>query len=73
MAEQEGSPILAAVPTGAAEVEVISQNGYGAVRTLAEQGVSKKSIARRLGLDIKMVWKWLRRSWAQGRRQPRGW
>ena len=29
MAEQQGSPILEAVPTGAAEGEVITQNGYG--------------------------------------------
>ncbi len=72
MAEQEGSPILDAVPSGAAEGEVITQNGYGAVRTLAEQAVSKKSIARRLGLDVKTVRKWSRRSWAPGKRQPRG-
>ena len=72
MAEQEGSPILDAVPAGAVEDEVIAQNGYGAVRTLAEQGVAKKSIARQLGLDVKTVRKWLRRSWAPGKRQRRG-
>jgi len=72
MAEQQGLPILEAVPAGAAEGEVITQNGYGAVRTLAEQGVSKKAIARQLGLDIKTVRKWLTRSWVPGRRQPRG-
>jgi len=72
MAEQQGLPILEAVPTGAAEGEVITQNGYGAVRTLAEQGVSKKSIARQLGLDIKTVRKWLRRFWTPGRRPARG-
>jgi len=72
MAEQQGSPILDAVPTGAAEGEVITQNGYGAVRTLAEQGVSKKAIARQMGLDVKTVRKWLRRSWAPGKRRARG-
>lgn len=72
MAEEQRSPILDAVPTGAAEGEVITQNAYGAVRTLAEQGVSKKAIARQLDLDIKTVRKWLRRSWAPGKRRPRG-
>ena len=72
MAEQQGSPILDAASTGAAEAEVITQNAYGAVRTLAEQGVSKKSIARQLDLDVKTVRKWLRRSWAPGTRRARG-
>lgn len=72
MAEQQGLPILDAVPTGAAEGEVITQNAYGAVRTLAEQGVSKKAIARQLDLDVKTVRKWLRRSWAPGKRRARG-
>lgn len=72
MAEQERSPILDAVPTGTAEGLVITQNSYGAVRTLAEQGMSKKAIARRLDLDVKTVRKWLRRSWAPGTRRARG-
>jgi transposase len=72
MAEEQRSPILDAVPTGAAEGELITQNRYGAVRTLAEQGVSKKAIARQLDLDIKTVRKWLRRSWAPGKRRSRG-
>ncbi len=72
MTEQQRSPTLDAVPTGAAEDEVITQNGYGAVRTLAEQGASKKSIARQLGLDVKTVRKWLTRSWAPGKRGARG-
>lgn len=72
MAEQQRSLILDAAPVGAAEGEVITQNLYGTVRTLAEQGASKKSIARQLDLDVKTVRKWLRRSWAPGKRQPRG-
>ena len=71
MEEVRGSPILAAVPEGTAEAEVITENLYGAVRTLAEQGVSKKSIARQFDLDVKTVRKWLRRSWAPGKRRPR--
>ena len=72
MEQAERSPSLTAAPTGAVEGEVINQNVYGAVRTLAEQGVSKKAIARQLGLDVKTVRKWLRRSWARGRRRARG-
>lgn len=72
MSKQQRSPILEAVPTGAAEGEVITQNVYGAVRTLADQGASKKSIARQLGLHVKTVRKWLRRSWSPGKRAPRG-
>ncbi len=53
MEEQPGSPILAAVPEGTAEGEVITQNRYGAIRSLFEQGHTKKAIARELGLDPK--------------------
>src|SRR2546422_6607369 len=72
MQESKSSPSLTAAPTGAAEGEVINQNVYGAVRTLAEQGAPKKAIARQLGLDVKTVRKWLRRTWAPERRRARG-
>src|SRR2546426_2128215 len=72
MQESKSSPSLTAAPTGAAEGEVINQNVYGAVRTLAERGAPKKAIARQLGLDVKTVRKWLRRTWAPERRRARG-
>lgn len=72
MEQAQRLPILVAAPGGAAEGEVITQNVYGAVRALAEQGRSKRSIARELDLDVKTVRKWLRRSWAPGKRRPRG-
>src|SRR5712691_1323550 len=72
MQEPKSSPSLTAAPVGAAEGEVINQNVYGAVRTLAEQGASKKAIARQLGLDVKTVRKWMKRSWAPERRRARG-
>src|SRR2546426_5548425 len=72
MQEPKSSPSLSAAPVGAAEGEVINQNVYGAVRTLAEQGAPKKAIARQLGLDVKTVRKWLRRTWAPERRRARG-
>jgi len=56
--------MLAAAPGGAVEAEVTNQNVYGAIRTLYEQGVSKKAIARQLGLHVQSVRKWLNRSWA---------
>src|SRR5437867_11151690 len=72
MQEPKSSPSLTAAPVGAAEGEVINQNVYGAVRTLAEQGAPKKAIARQLGLDVKTVRKWLRRTWVPERRRVRG-
>jgi transposase len=51
---------------------VINQNVYGAIRALAEQGESKKGIARQLGLDVKTVRSWLRRPWRVQTRRPRG-
>src|SRR5258706_884904 len=72
MQESKISPSLTAAPAGAAEGEVINQSVYGAVRTLAEQGAPKKAIARQLGLDVKTVRKWLRRSWTPERRRARG-
>lgn len=72
MEQAERSPSLTAAPTGAVEGEVINQNVYGAVRTLAEQGASKKAIARQLGLDVKTVRKWLKRLWAPAKRRARG-
>jgi transposase len=72
MQEHVPSPSLTAAPAGAAEGEVINQNVYGAVRTLAEQGAPKKAIARQLGLDVKTVRKWLRKTWRPQQRRPRG-
>ena len=72
MQEPKSSPSLTAAPAGAAEGAVINQNVYGAVRALAEQGAPKKAIARQLGLDVKTVRKWMKRSWAPQRRRARG-
>src|SRR2546425_9724977 len=72
MQDSGSSPSLSAAPVGAAEGEVINQNVYGAVRTLAEQGAPKKAIARQLGLDVKTVRTWLRRTGAPERRRARG-
>src|SRR5512145_2527730 len=72
MEEATRSEILPATPEGVAEGEVTNQNVYGAIRTLFEQGVRKKTIARQLGLDVKTVRKWVNRSWApQHRRRSR--
>jgi transposase len=68
MEEASRSEILPATPEGVAEAEVTNQNVYGTIRTLFEQGVSRKAIARQLGLDVKTVRKWLKRSWARQQR-----
>jgi transposase len=72
MDPNERSLSLTPAPQGAGEGEVINQNVYGAVRALAEQGVSKKGIARQLGLDVKTVRSWLRRPWRAQTRRARG-
>ena len=72
MEHAQRSLSLTTAPEGAVEGEVINQNVYGAVRTLAEQGAAKKAIARQLGLDVKTVRKWLRRTWSPERRRARG-
>jgi transposase len=69
----EGLEMLPAAPEGAVEGDLISQTAWGAVRSLFEQGWSKRSIARELCLDIKTVRKWARRNWEpQRRRRSRG-
>ena len=72
MDEQHEVDTLGAGPGGGAEGELISESQWGAVRALFERGVSRKAIARELGLDIKTVRKWLRRSYEPQRRRSRG-
>jgi len=70
--EQERSEILAVVPSGAAEEELLGQGTVAAIREMRLRGKSKKAIARELDLDIKTVRKWSREEWAPQRRRPRG-
>jgi transposase len=68
MDKESGEEMLAVAPEGAAEVWLIEESTWKAVRGLREQGLSRKAIARELELDIKTVRKWLGRSWAPQRR-----
>jgi len=63
--------MLAVVPAGAAEEPVIGESVWGAVWALRERGSSRKAIARKLGLDIKTVCKWLRQEWCSATCQTR--
>jgi transposase len=72
MDERDEVDTLGVSPGGDAGGEVISETQWGAVRALFERGMSRKAIARELGLDIKTVRKWLRRSYAPQRRRARG-
>ncbi len=63
MEQAARSAILTTAPGGAVEGDVTSQNVYGAIRTLWEQGVSKRAIARQLGLHVQSVRKWIKQSW----------
>jgi len=64
--------MLPATPESVVEAEVTNQNVYGAIRTLFEQGKSKKAIARELGLHVQSVRKWLSQNWTpQTRRRAR--
>jgi transposase len=51
---------------------LLSESQFGAVRSLFERGVSRKAIARELGLDVKTVRKWVRQSFAPQPRRARG-
>jgi transposase len=74
MDEKSGQEMLAVAPEGATEVSLLEESSWKAVRGLRESGLSRKAIARELGLDIKTVRKWLRQPWAPQRRagQARG-
>jgi hypothetical protein len=74
MDKESGQEMLAVAPEGAAEVSLLEESAWEAVRGLRERGLSRKAIARELELDIKTVRKWLLRPWAPQRRagQSRG-
>jgi transposase len=72
MHEEEGSEMLAAVPSGTVEEELIGHGTAAAIQELRLRGKSKKAIARELDLDIKTVRKWSSREWAPQRRQAQG-
>lgn len=72
MQELERSEILAVVPSGAAEEDLLGQGTVAAIREMRLRGRSKKAIARELDLDIKTVRKWSREEWSPQRRQRRG-
>jgi transposase len=63
---------LTAAPVGVSEGAVIEESQWGAIRSLRQRGLSKKAIARQLGLDVKTVRRWLKESWRPQRRRRRG-
>src|SRR5258708_6193889 len=64
--------MLAAVPRGTVEEELIGQGTAAAIREMRLRGKSKKAIARELDLDIKTVRKWSSEEWKPQRRKSRG-
>lgn len=72
METTERSEKLSPAPGGAGEVELISLSTWGAVRELWGRGLSKKAIARELGVDIKTVRKWCIKAWVAQKRPSRG-
>lgn len=72
MQEEERSGILAAMPEGIGEEELLGQGTVAAIREMRLRGKAKKAIARELGLDIKTVRKWSAAEWTAQRRSPRG-
>lgn len=72
MAEAASSAKLPAAPGGAPEESLIGESAWGAIQALKERGRSKKQVARELGLDIKTVRNWWRRTWRPQRRAKRG-
>lgn len=72
MGEQDVVDTLGVSPGGGAEVGLITQSQWGAVRALFERGMARKAIARELGLDVKTVKKWLRQDFEPQHRRSRG-
>lgn len=68
-ADGQGVTISTEVPVGATEGTVIRQTQWGAIREMSGLGLSKKAIARELGLDVKTVRKWLKEDWRRRRRE----
>jgi transposase len=66
-----GSVMLPVAPGGAPEESLIPETVWGAVHALKERGMAKKQVARELGLDVKTVRKWWKRSWRPQRRAKR--
>ena len=66
------SEILGPVNTTGQEERMVKQKEWGAIRTLGERGMSKKAIARELGVDIKTVRRWVKEEWKEQRRKQRG-
>src|SRR3954471_3971463 len=72
MDKESGGEMLAVAPGGAAEVSLLEESAWEAVRGLRERGLSRKAIARELDLDIKTVRQWLLRPWGAPRRPGPG-
>src|SRR3954466_2749958 len=72
MDKESGQEMLAVAPGGAAEVSLLEESAWEAVRGLRERGLSRKAIARELDLDITTVRKWLLRPWGAQRRAGQG-
>ncbi|MGH9196806.1 MAG: IS21 family transposase, partial [Acidimicrobiia bacterium] len=68
MKETDKSDKLSAPQQSGVEGGVISQEKWGVVRTLRQQGKAKRAIARELGVDIKTVRKWLSTEWIPQKR-----
>ena len=62
--EEPVEATLSVTPDGVTEADVVNQTLYGAIRTLWEQGMSKKAIARQLGVHVQSVRKWVKQVWA---------
>lgn len=72
MQEEDRSAILAAMPTGVGEEELLGQGTVVAIREMRLRGRPKKAIARELGVDIKTVRKWSTEEWKPQTRRARG-
>lgn len=71
MQNEERFDILTTTPTSVVEEELVDEGMAEAIRRMRARGMSKKAIARELGLDIKTVRKWITREWRPQRREQR--
>ena len=71
MQNEERSDILTSTPRSVVEGSLVDERVAVAIQQMRARGMSKKGIARELGLDIKTVRKWVKTEWQPQRREQR--
>ena len=69
LTEEVSETMVAVASRDVAEEPVIRQTQWGEIREMRSRGLSRKAIARELGIDVKTVRKWVKQEWRRQRRE----